>query len=226
LPVSTGNELNKKKYNMGKQTNKIKLMVSSTVYGFENDLTTIAALLKRLGYDVLNSHIGTIKASPSRSNLENCLQTVEECDLFLGIIRPFYGSGNIGKQNITVEEIKLAIKMEKPCWFLVHHDVVVMRSFLRQFKLKDDTVTVSGIVDKFISVDFVKKFVINKNLDYRCVDVYDIVSQNHVDVAKRTGNWVQHFYTSEEYMTYIITQFSNKYFIKEVLKMKEANNGI
>jgi hypothetical protein len=70
-------------------------MVGSTVYGFENDLTTIVALLKRLGYDVLNSHVGTIKVVPTLSNLENCLKAVEECDLFLGIIRPYYGSGNI-----------------------------------------------------------------------------------------------------------------------------------
>ena len=210
---------------MRNQTGKIKIMLSSTVYGFESDLTTIVALLKRLGYDVLNSHMGTIKVYPSLSNLGNCLKAVEECDLFLGIIRPFYGSGNIGEQNIIVEEIKLAVENEKPCWFLVHRDVIVMRRFLKQFKLKDKATTLSGIVDKFKSLDCVEKFICDKNLDYRCVDVYNIVSRDSVDVKERKGNWVQPYYAPEEYMTFINTQFSDKNFIEEILKMKEANDG-
>jgi hypothetical protein len=210
---------------MEQQTSKIKIMVGSTVYGFENDLTTIVALLNRLGYDVLNSYVGTIKVYPSLSNLENCLKAVEECDLFLGIIRPFYGSGNIGEQNSTAEEIRLVIEKKKPCWFLVHHNVIVMRKFLRQFKLRDKTITISGIVDKFKSMDFVERFVIDKNLDYRSVDVYDIVSRDRVDIKERKGNWVQPFYAPEEYMTFINTQFSDKNFIEEILKTKEENNG-
>ena len=67
-------------------------MVGSTVYGFENELYQIVALLQTLGYEVLNSHVGTIKVNPKLSNLENCLNAVDECDLFLGIIRPYYGT--------------------------------------------------------------------------------------------------------------------------------------
>ena len=84
-------------------------MVGSTVYGFEDQLSQIVAQLQLLEYDVLNSHNGSIKVNPKLSNLENCIKAVEECDLFLGIIRPFYGTGNIGDKNITFEEIKKAI---------------------------------------------------------------------------------------------------------------------
>ena len=76
-------------------------MVGSTVYGFENELYQIVALLQTLGYEVLNSHVGTIKVNPKLSNLENCLNAVDECDLFLGIIRPYYGTGIIGEKNIV-----------------------------------------------------------------------------------------------------------------------------
>ena len=79
-------------YNMNR---KIKIMVGSTVYGFENELYQIVALLQTLGYEVLNSHVGTIKVNPKLSNLENCLNAVDVCDLFLGIIRPYYGTGNL-----------------------------------------------------------------------------------------------------------------------------------
>ena len=51
-------------------------MVGSTVYGFENELYQVVALLQTLGYDVLNSHVGTIKVNPRLSNLENCLNAV------------------------------------------------------------------------------------------------------------------------------------------------------
>ena len=52
-------------------------MVGSTVYGFENELYQIVALLQTLGYEVLNSHVGTIKVNPKLSNLENCLNAVD-----------------------------------------------------------------------------------------------------------------------------------------------------
>ena len=91
---------------MAKATQKIKIMVGSTVYGFEDQLSQIVAQLQLLDYDVLNSYNGSIKVNPNLSNLDNCLNAVKECDLFLGIIRPYYGTGNIGEKNITFEEIK------------------------------------------------------------------------------------------------------------------------
>lgn len=112
-------------------------MVGSTVYGFENELYQVVALLQTLGYEVLNSHVGTIKVNPKLSNLENCLNAVDECDLFLGIIRPYYGTGNIGEKNITFEEIKRAIELKKPYWFLVHRDVVFARKLFTKIKDAD-----------------------------------------------------------------------------------------
>ncbi|WP_395138856.1 hypothetical protein [Armatimonas sp.] len=38
----------------------IKIMVSSSVYGFEDTLTQLCAVLESYGYEVLNSHYGTI----------------------------------------------------------------------------------------------------------------------------------------------------------------------
>lgn len=121
---------------MTKKKRKIKIMLGSTVYGFEDQLSQIIAQLQLLNYEVLNSHSGSIKVNPHLSNLDNCLNAVEECDLFLGIIRPFYGTGNIGEKNITFEEIKKAIELKKPYWFLVHRDVVFARLLFNKLKLK------------------------------------------------------------------------------------------
>lgn len=185
-------------------------MVGSTVYGFEDQLSQIVAQLNTLGYEVLNSHYGSIKVNPHKSNLDNCLKAVEECDLFLGIIRPYYGTGNIGDKNITFEEIKKAIELKKPYWFLVHRDVVFARNLFKKMKLK------SG--DDIVIED-------NKLFDKRCIDVYEYVIQNHVPVTLRNGNWAQEFYRLDEMMVYINAQFTEKDFILEVLNEKAEENG-
>jgi hypothetical protein len=62
---------------MAKATQKIKKMVGSTVYGFEDQLSQIVAQLQLLDYDVLNSYNGSIKVNPNLSNLDNCLNAVK-----------------------------------------------------------------------------------------------------------------------------------------------------
>lgn len=195
---------------MSNTKRKIKIMVGSTVYGFEDQLSQIVAQLNTLGYEVLNSHHGSIKVNPHLSNLDNCLKAVEECDLFLGIIRPYYGTGNIGDKNITFEEIKKAIELKKPYWFLVHRDVTFARNLFKKMKLK------SG--DEIVIED-------NKLFDKRCIDVYEYVIQNHVPVTLRNGNWAQEFYRLDEMMVYINAQFTSKDFIEEVMNLTNSNDG-
>lgn len=195
---------------MAKETSKIKVMVGSTVYGFEDQLSQIVAYLSNLGYEVLNSYHGSVKVNPHLSNLENCLNAVEECELFLGIIRPYYGTGNIGEKNITFEEIKKAITLKKPYWFLVHRDVVFARNLFKKIKLK------SG--DEIIIDD-------NRLFDKRCIEIYEYVIKNHVPVTLRNGNWAQEFYRLDDMMVYISSQFSDKSFISNVLNQKEISDG-
>jgi hypothetical protein len=196
---------------MDKRKTKVKVMVGSTVYGFEDQLSQIVAQLNTLGYDVLNSSYGSIKVNPHLSNLDNSLNAVQECDLFLGIIRPFYGTGNIGEKNITFEEMKKAIAIKKPYWFLVHRDVVFARSLFNKMKLK------SG--DEIIITD-------NRFFDKRSIEIYEYVIKNHVkDLAMRNGNWAQEFYRLDEMMVYITTQFSDMEFIDQVLNQTRSDNG-
>jgi len=189
---------------------KIKIMVGSTVYGFEDQLSQISAQLNTLGYDVLSSHYGSIKVNPHLSNLDNCLKAVDECDLFLGIIRPYCGTGNIGEKNITFEEIKEAIRLKKPYWFLVHRDVVYTRLLLKKMKIK------SG--DEVLFTD-------NRLFDKLSIEMYEYVIKNHIPVTLRNGNWAQEFYRLDEMMIYINAQFTDKDFINEVMKQTNSNDG-
>lgn len=58
------------------------IMVSSSVYGIEDLLDQVFAMLRGFGYTVWMSHAGTIPINPGKSNFENCLAAVEDCDLF------------------------------------------------------------------------------------------------------------------------------------------------
>src|SRR5690606_13895380 len=148
---------------MAKQLPKIKIMVGSTVYGFQDHLSAICSPLDTYGYEVINSFRGSMRVDPTRSNIDHCLDAVRECDVCLGIIRPYDGSGNIDDTtNITFEEIKLAMKLKKPYWFLVHRDVTFARQLFR-------SVYVAGAESKEVQV---KK---NTVFDKRTLAVYDHV---------------------------------------------------
>lgn len=73
---------------MNEERDKLKIMVSSTVYGIEELLDRVYTLLTSFGYEVWMSHKGTVPVFSNRTAFENCLQAVKDCDLFLGIITP------------------------------------------------------------------------------------------------------------------------------------------
>jgi hypothetical protein len=190
----------------------IEIMVASTVYGYEDQLSAICATLSTLGYAVINSHIGTVRVNPDKANIENCLDAVRQCDAFVGIIRPYYGTGNIGEMNITFEEMKLAISLNKPYWFLVHHDVVFTRQLKRHLYYLDS----SG--NKQFDVKIEK----SKIFDERTLDIYNHVLKEGSPIPTRTGNWAQEFYRLDEALTYITAQFEDQRFIRGVIS--ERNN--
>lgn len=183
---------------------KPKIMVSSSVYGFENELNQICALLKKMGYEVWNSHLGTIKVSPELSNMDNCLKAVEGCDLFLGIIRTNCGTGNIDGKNITFEEMKKAVELKKPYWFLSHRDVVFARQLFRNVE------NPSSIIFKS------KKF-----FDPLCIEMYNFVIKDDIPVGERTGNWNHEFYIFDDIARYLKTQFKDKESILRLLNREE-----
>ncbi|HKV40882.1 MAG TPA: DUF4062 domain-containing protein [Blastocatellia bacterium] len=98
-----------------RQAPRLKILVSSVVYSYEDLLESIYALLETFGYEVLMSHKGTVPIDPDRSAMDNCLKAVEDCDLFLGLILPRYGSGKETPdgRSITHREALMAIQMSK-----------------------------------------------------------------------------------------------------------------
>ncbi len=181
---------------------KLKIMVSSSVYGFEFQIEQICSLLTDMGYEVINSHIGTVKVHPGHSNLYNSVEAVKNCDLFFGIIRPYCGTGNIGEKNITFEEMRTAIELNKPYWFVVHRDVTFARRLSKQ---------ITGEIRK------------TSFFDPLSIEMYNMVIKNdEKEIPKRKGNWAQEFIKTDEIFTYIRTQFGDVDFINSIITSQKS----
>lgn len=195
---------------------KLKIMLASTVYGFAENLEAVYATLSEFGYEVWCSYKGTIPAHPGKSNLENCLEAVKNCDLFLGILRPYYGSGVIGATSITHEEVKTAVDENKPRWFLAHRDIDLIRQLLKKLYVEnpDGTKNRNFKLDSSPILD-----------DLRVLDTYNYALMNHVPVGERTGHWVQSYFNfSIEGMQFIRFQFRDTDVIRRIVEQMNMGN--
>ena len=190
---------------------KIEIVVASTVYGYEDQLNQICGLFEQMGYQPISSHYKTMPTDPSKSNLENCLIAVENCDAFFGVLRPFYGSGIIGDTSITHEEMKKAIELKKPRWFVAHRDIRVARELFKQFRYMPDKSTNPAFTyhpTKLMD-------------DIRVIDMYNDTILNDIDPAERIGHWTDEFYNFKDIEKVIQTQFTKKERILDIIrKMK------
>ena len=175
------------------------IMVSSCVYGIEELLESVFAILSAAGFTVWMSHKGTVPVDPGKSNFDNCLAAVEKCDLFLGILTTRYGSKKdetTSGLSITHRELLRALELEKPRWFLAHHDLVFARRLLSDLghgngaRRKQLTLVHRGAVD-----------------DLRVIDMYDAVIQAEKDLKDRIGNWAQPFVDREDANVFAVAQF-------------------
>lgn len=176
--------------------------MASSVYNFQTELDKIYELLDNFGYDVLNSHKGTVLIDSKESNLTNCLNGVEECDVFVGFIRPDYGSGILEKdgKSITHYEFETALKRDIPRFILADYRVTFARSLIRKAEL-----IYNGTPIKVNSVNI--RFNDNKIMDIRCVRLYEEMIKDKVEPVSRKGNWVQEYVNLEDIRLHLDSQF-------------------
>lgn len=193
---------------------RLLIMVSSTVYGIEDLLEQIYGVLNGLGYEVWMSYKGTVPVDPHKSNFENCLSSVDKCDLFLALITTSYGSGKDGNQlSITHQELLRAIERNKLRWFLAHEHVAFARQLLKQFRFKED----GSPNENFV-------FRPTKVLDdIRAIDMYEAAIRQGVPLSERTGNWVQPYFRHEDALQFVSSQFGDLERIKGMLAERKSS---
>lgn len=199
-----------------KRPAKLRLLVSSTIYGHENLLDAMHGVLSSFGYEVWMSVAGTLKVNPRASAMTNCIEAVEKCDLFLGLILPRYGSGKEapGDPSITHRELLRAIELNKPRWFLVHEHVAIARQLFAP--LRDETKKPRFLLKPGIS--FARTPVLD---DLRVLEMYEAAMRHDIlEVADRTGNWVQTFGHRDEALLFASAQFRR---YREVMEDLQKN---
>lgn len=197
---------------MAAPRNHIKVFIASTVYNFQTELNKIYELLDNFGYDVLNSHKGTVLVDSKESNLTNCLNGVEECDVFIGFIRPDYGSGILEKngKSITHYEFDTAVKREIPRFIMADYRVAFTRSLIRKAEVNHETLPIavhSGNI----------RFNDDKIMDIRCVQLYEDMIKDKIPPLSRKGNWVQQYGSLEDIRMHLDSQFRYPERIKRLI---------
>lgn len=198
-----------------KDSKKLTVMVSSTVYGIEELLDRIYTLLTAFGYEVWMSHKGTMPVISSCTAFENCLAATEKCDLFLGLITPHYGSGkDEGGLSITHMELRKAIELNKPRWLLAHDYVVFARLLLNNIGHE--------------GIDGRKTLSLKKNQimdDLRVIDMYEDAILSQKPLRDRQGNWVQKFTTDDDAALFATAQFSRYQEVEAFVRENFSDNG-
>ena len=143
-----------------------------------------------------------------RTAFSNCLEAVNQCEAFLGIITGSYGSGvGPNQKSITHREIIRAVSQQNLRWFLVHHDVVVARQLMKQFRFQADG-------KKKPHTFFEKTAVLD---DIRVLEMYEKAIRHGLPLAKRAGNWVQEYFSHSDAMLFIESQFKDPSRIQQLL---------
>ena len=190
----------------------LTVMVASTVYsGFRSPLEQIAAALTTYGYKVWNSELGTLPNWSNLSNRDNCLRAVADCDLFVGIIRPFYGSSGgvaaTGGRSITHDELREAVRLNKPRWLLVDGRVTFARQLLKPMRF-----TKAGA--KRRRDPFLPSKVLD---DARVFEMYEDAVRSGVPYEERTGNWVHEYFRPFEILQYLGEQMGDVERVRNLL---------
>jgi hypothetical protein len=141
------------------------------------------------------------------------MTAVANCDLFVSIITPRYGSGVVDDQlSITHQELLKAIELNKPRWILAHDHVVFARTLLRKLgaktqKQREDLLAKLGFND----ADSLKKLRKSEELvfdDFRVIDMYEAAIRHDLKTYQdRKGNWVQKYAEVDDVKLFATAQF-------------------
>ena len=205
---------------MFSERNHVKVFVSSTVYDFESHQDVVYSTLDGYGYDVLMSHKGTVPVDSKVSNLENCLKGVENCDVFLGFIRPLSGTGILkpGEKSITAQEFDVAFRVGMPRFVLADYRVVFARQFTNMMKIPIGDIP--NYVEKARSDGSMVERP-NRVIHSESIALYNMAIKNNTLPISRKGNWVQEYKNLEDVMLHVEAQFKDVERIKKLINEHE-----
>lgn len=173
---------------------QIKVMVATTVYPNRDFILQVCGMIQTYGYIVLNNEFGTVFPTLGSANVPICLDAVEECDIFFGLIQPKYSTG------ITHQEFQKACDLNKPRRFMAHSYVTFARKLLKQFMYEN------GDITKRTRFKIEETSVMD---DIRVIDMYNLAIQQELSYADRKYHWVHEYYRQDEAFRFVETLFAD-----------------
>ncbi len=214
---------------------RYKVMISSSVNGYEAMLRLFEKRIEGYGYDVILSMSGKIKVNPHLGNYANCLKAVGECDAFFGIIRTDCGTGRAGESSITFEEFKCARELNKPCWYIIDTKVKFYRGLLKTLVLNEHPTCKDEDLRSFLASYYDRKvrnreklprvLELYKSRDIRafdplCFEMEDFVNHKGIPKSEVKNNWMQYcdFDKPDESFDFIDRNLGNIKFVDDIIK--------
>lgn len=208
------------------------VMVSSSMYGFEDQILMIKSYFHHLRYNVITSMDGTIFVDPRLGNFDNCLAAVSSCDLFFGVIRPFCGTGNSNESSITFQEFQRARELGKPSWYVIDKKITYFHDLFYALRLRQDcqNMKVKDAIDQWVAdinrngekmpmvLDLFEPDRSKRYFDPECFVMEDFVNQRNVPKEEVTNNWMQYCNDILDVKRFIETNFADHKRISEIIK--------
>lgn len=182
---------------------QIKVLVASTIYPNKDFIIQVCGMIQTYGYKVINSDFGTLYPPIGEHNIKACLEAVDDCDIFFGLIQPMYSTG------ITHQEFQKACDKNKPRRFMAHSYVTFTRKLLHQFMYEN------GDIKKRTKFKFDKTSVMD---DIRVIDMYNLAIQQELRYKDRKYHWVQEYFRLDEAFRHIETLFADRKRVEEDLR--------
>lgn len=212
----------------------LTVMISSSVYGYEDQLKQIEAFFISLGYRVVMSMSGTLRVDPRLGNFANCLNAVEQCDIFFGIIRPNCGTGRSNDKSITYQEFIHARECHKPAWYVIDSKVQHYKDLLRTLLLRecpnvkdeDFMLAIRTFYDKQIRerkrlpkvLDLYEPNREARLFDPECFEMERFVNQLDVPREEVINNWMQYCDDLASVLRFIAVNFEDRLIVESIIK--------
>ncbi len=164
------------------------------------------------------SHKGTIPVDSDKDTIACCLDAVDRCDFFLGIITGTYGTTVRDGVSATHLEFRRAIEKKKLRWFIVDDKVIFARNMLRRlYSDKDFKHSVKRDALHYKGMGFAQFS------DLRLIDLYEEACRPD-DKAKKV-NWVQTFYDDASGLLFAYAQFSRYLELEELIRKRLSDRS-
>jgi len=160
--------------------NQLKVFVSSTCYDLSQIRADLFEFLSNLGYQPVLSEYSTFPINPNKDTMANCIQNVNDADIFILIIGNRYGYVAESGKSITNTEYLYAKQKGIPVYIFVLKSIITILPVWKKNKDAD----FSGTVESNKVFEFVEELRnSNKNWCFEFEKAQEIITTLKIQLS-------------------------------------------